>query len=73
MRAARRLSRLVSLRAGEHLRVAGSAFLVTGRLHCLGFHERGSGGSAVFQGPRILPPAPSLYRCTTDAKARAQT
>ena len=69
--ARRRLSRLVNLRAKEHLRVAGSAFLVTGRLCCLGFHERGAGGAgASFQGPRILPPMPSLYLCATDIKAR---
>ena len=47
--------------------MAGSTFLVHGRAYCLG-HVKTPDGSAFFQGPRILPPTPALYLCTTDVK-----
>ncbi len=60
-----RLSKLVSLASKEYLRIAGSAFLVDGVMHCIG-PDRSL--SMVQEGPCMLPAAPALYWCTTDVK-----
>lgn len=60
-----RLSKLVSLTSKEYLRIAGSAFLVDGVIHCL---VRDKSLSAVYEGPCVLPATPALYWCTTDVK-----
>ncbi|KAK9908624.1 hypothetical protein WJX75_000582 [Coccomyxa subellipsoidea] len=60
-----RLSKLSSVRSVDYLRVAGSAFLVTGTVHYTG-HDRAL--SKVYEGPCMLPATPALYWCTTDVK-----
>lgn len=60
-----RLSKLLSVRSVDYLRVAGSAFLVTGTVHYTG-HDPAL--SKVYEGPCMLPAAPALYWCTTDVK-----
>lgn len=57
----------MSLREREHLRVAGSAFLVDGQVFCLGAHK-GPDGTSAFRGPCILPSLPALYLCQSAVK-----
>lgn len=65
-----RLSKLSSVRSVDYLRVAGSAFLVTGTVHYTG-HDRAL--SKVYEGPCMLPATPALYWCTTDVKVSVNT
>ncbi|CAL8460804.1 g335 [Coccomyxa elongata] len=60
-----RLSKLVSVRSVDYLRVAGSAFLVTGTVHYTGLDRS---LSKVYEGACMLPATPALYWCTTDVK-----
>lgn len=62
-----RLSKLVSVRSVDYLRVAGSAFLVTGTVHYTGLDRS---LSKVYEGACMLPATPALYWCTTDVKVR---
>ena len=62
-----RLSKLVSVRSVDYLRVAGSAFLVTGTVHYTGLDMS---LSKVYEGACMLPATPALYWCTTDVKVR---